>query len=173
MVGVPLKPIPAPVIVIPVTKPPVNVAVAVAPFPPAMATVGAVEYVVVPELIVKLAAVTPREAVAVAPEPVPMITTVGAVLKPVPLPVTATAKPAMPLPMLAAVPELLTNAPLPPTPVPLMEIGSLTFVLPPKSRVAVALTVVVPVAVVWSPPNPSDAVFPICNVPPLIAVLPV
>ena len=84
MLGVPLKPVPALVMVIPVTVPlvpPDNtaVAVAVAPFPPVMATVGAAEYTVVPPLIVKLAAVTPKDAVAVAPEPVPLMVIVGAV----------------------------------------------------------------------------------------------
>ena len=82
MLGVPLKPVPALVIVIPVTVPlvpPDNTAVAVAPFPPVMATVGAAEYTVVPPLIVKLSVVTPKVAVAVAPEPAPLKLTVGAV----------------------------------------------------------------------------------------------
>ena len=67
---------------------------------------------------------------------------------PEPLPVAATANPAMPFSILAAVPELLTNAPFPPMPVPLMVIGSLIPVVPLRSSVNPLLTVVPFVAVV-------------------------
>ena len=73
IVGAEVKPAPEAVIVTAVTDPLVRVAVAVAPTPPPplIVTVGAAVYVCVPELIEKLAAVTPRLGVAAAPLPPP------------------------------------------------------------------------------------------------------
>lgn len=79
MLGAEVYPEPALVIVMEVTAPLVKFAVAVAPEPPPplMVTVGATEYRCAFDTMVKLAAVSPMLAVAVAPVPPPPPLMVG------------------------------------------------------------------------------------------------
>ena len=108
----------------PETMPLVRVAVAVAPVPPppVMVTVGAMEYSVVPPAMVKLAALRPKVATAVA---FPLRMTSGTVLCTPPAVVLIEAT--MPAAMLAAVALLLINAPPLLMPVPLTVMTSLAF----------------------------------------------
>ncbi len=87
--------------------------------------------------MVKLAALTPRVAIAVAPLPLPLIVTSGTVLWTPPAVVEM--EDTMPPAMLAGVTLLLTRPPTPPTPVPRMVSTSLMPCWPFRSSVAPAV----------------------------------
>ena len=159
MAGAVVKPVPAFVIVMPLTTPPVSTAVAVAPVPPPplMATVGAAEYTVVPPLIVKLAALTPSVAVAAAPVPLPVMVTVGRVAW---VPPVVTDSETTPLARVAAV--ALSFASVPPPSVMLSTTPDCPF----KSSVPPVATLVTPML------SPSARGCPVFKVPALTVVVP-